>query len=120
MTDVTPLERIGGTPAVRRVVDRLYFWVYRDDELYLPYFTRVSLPSLKAHMVSLLSHLLGGREYEGRELISVHAPLNIAERHYDRVTDYVMAALYEEHVPRDIIAAVDERLADLRPLLTHS
>jgi hemoglobin len=54
--------RIGGAPTVRRVVDRMYAWILRDDVLYLRYFDGVDMAPLKAHMVALLSQLLGGAQ----------------------------------------------------------
>lgn len=116
---MTGFERIGGTVTVRRAVDRLYFWIYRDDELYLRYFQDVDLPALKAHMVSLLSHVLGGpRAYDGRDLTELHRRLKVTPAHYDRVRDYVVATLLVEHAPRTVVSDVDGALLDMRDQFT--
>jgi hemoglobin len=112
----TPYQRIGGATTVRRVVDRLYAWILRDDNLYLPYFEHLDMVPLRAHMVKLLSQVLGGpHEYTGRDLAVAHARLNITAEHYGRVGDYLIAALLVEHTPPDIIAAVQDVLAAQQP-----
>jgi hemoglobin len=119
----TPFERLGGKqvaiPLLRSAVDRLYFWITRDDELFNAYFRGVDMPGLKAHMVTLLASTLGDpdSQYTGRELALVHARLHITPTHYDRVCDYVEASLLVEHCPRDILATVAGVLADLRPVI---
>jgi hemoglobin len=114
----TMYERIGGAPTVRRVVDRLYAWTLRDDELYLSYFEGRDLTRLRAHMVALLSQVLGGpREYHGRDLADAHAGLGITDAHYSRVGDYLVAALLVEHAPEDIVAAVQGVLVEQRPAI---
>lgn len=115
-SDASAYDRIGGAATVRRVVDRLYYWISRDDELFLRYFADVSLPRLRAHMVTLLSQALGGPgEYTGRELAEAHAGLQITAEHHQRVCDYVVAGLLVEHAPRDVVNAVADLLDDLRP-----
>jgi len=114
-------DRIGGSPTVRAAVDRLYAWIARDDELWVNYFQGVDLPTVKGHMVKLLSQTLGGpKQYSGRDLKQAHAHLNIKGSHYDRVVDYVLASLLVAHAPRDVMAAVEGVLLDLRPQLCTS
>jgi hemoglobin len=114
----TPYDVIGGARAVRAVVDRLYFYISRDDDLFNNYFRETNLGALKAHMVALLSQTLGGpKQYEGREMAEAHARLHIAPAHYDRVADYVEASLLIEHCPRAILALVQDVLASLKPAI---
>jgi hemoglobin len=108
----SPYLRIGGATAVQSVVDFLYFLVMRDEQV-KPYFNQAYLPAVKAHMVKLLSQVLGGpREYTGRQLGEAHAHLGIRAEHYARVGRYVVASLLVHHVPADIIATVEDVLAD--------
>ena len=114
----TAYEAIGGAPTVRSAVDRLYFWISRDDDLFNAYFRDVNLGALKAHMVALLSQTLGGpKTYTGREMHEAHAGLAIRPEHYDRVVDYVEAALLVEHCPRPILHVVQGVLASLKPAI---
>lgn len=119
----TAFERIGGATAVRRVVDRLYACIVRDDQLFLTYFEPIDLPRLKAHMVKLLSQVLGGPAgYSGRDLREAHAhlrdangsPVRVTAAHYHRVCDYVIAALLIEHAPPDVVDAVKGVLAQVQ------
>lgn len=112
----SPYEIIGGAPTIRSAVNRLYFWIGNDDELFNLYFRDVNLGALKAHMVALLGQTLGGpKTYTGREMHDAHAGLNIHPAHYDRVCDYVEATLLVEHCPRDILGTVQGVLASLKP-----
>lgn len=115
---ITPYEIVGGASTVRSAVDRLYFWISRDDELFNLYFRDVNLGALKAHMVALLTQTLGGpKVYSGREMADAHAHLRIYPEHYDRVADYVEATLLVEHCPRAILAVVQGVLAGLKPVI---
>jgi hemoglobin len=119
-TQATMYERLGGGPVIRTIVDRLYAWIARDDELWIPYFQRVQLQTLKAHMVRLLTKVLDGPDsYSGRALKDAHAHLHITPEHYDRVADYVLASLLVAHAPRDILAAVEALLLELRPQIAE-
>lgn len=115
MTTATSMyERVGGGPAVRLVVHKLYQLILADDQLQ-PYFQGVSLERLEGHMADLIAQTLGGPEsYTGGELAVVHADLKITGAHYDRVADYVAAALLIAHAPRDIVAAVGDVLGGLK------
>ncbi len=52
-------ERIGGSPAVKGVVDELYVRLTADDQVG-HYFTDIDLPTQKRHMVLMLTKVLGG------------------------------------------------------------
>lgn len=117
---ISMYQRVGGAPTVRRVVDRMYAWIFHDDVLYLRYFVHVEKPTIKAHMVKLLSQVLGGpNQYTGRDLGEAHAhlrdsegrPVAVTAEHYARVGDYVIAALLVEHPPTDVLDAVRGVLA---------
>jgi hemoglobin len=108
---VTPWELLGGAPAVKLMVGRIYHLIKFDDEIYLRYFDGIDLVRIQAHMVALLTKLLGGPDkYQGRDLREAHRDLRIPERHYVRVGNYVMSALYSVHPTPEIVRAVADAL----------
>ncbi len=112
----TPYEIIGGAPTIRSAVERMYFWILKDDLLYNRYFRGVDMPGLKAHMVALLSQTLGGpKVYDGRSMSDAHAHLHIESEHYVRVGKYVVATLLVEQAPWEVIETVRDVLAQLEP-----
>ncbi|GAB3839269.1 hypothetical protein GCM10027610_044700 [Dactylosporangium cerinum] len=107
--------RVGGGPAIKHVVDQLYTWILTDKEL-SPYFATVTVESLKRHMAALLAQVLGGpADYDGRSLLDAHRGLAITDAHYTRVVDLALAALFLAHAPRDVVAAVEDTLAAVKP-----
>ncbi|WP_223874081.1 group I truncated hemoglobin [Salinispora vitiensis] len=107
-------DRIGGASTVTRVVDRLYTLIL-DDSLLRPTFHDTDLAPLKRHMAALLSQVLDGpKAYTGRDLATVHKPVAITDAQYRSVADYLLACLYIEHAPADVLAAVAETLTALQ------
>lgn len=114
----TPFASIGGTPTLRSAVERLYFWITRNDDLFNAYFRDVDLTMLKAKMVTILSQALGGpKAYSMEQLAAAHVPLGITDEHYARVGKYVVAALLVEDVPWAVADAVRITLDDLKPVI---
>ena len=118
--ELSPFERVGGTPAVKAVVDRFYGRVLADDDL-AHYFTSLDasgMRQLKRHQVAMISQVLGGpREYTGRELADAHQRLNIPGLHYRRVSHLLVGTLWEFDVPEDIIFDVSELLVSLEGVI---
>jgi hemoglobin len=108
---ISDYERVGGGPAVTAVVDRFYTTVLADPQL-SGYFENVDLPRLKRHQVLLVSQVLGGpAQYDGRDLASAHATLDVTKDDFGRVVEHLVAALKEASVPPDIIDRVGSTLA---------
>ncbi|UPK75116.1 group 1 truncated hemoglobin [Nocardioidaceae bacterium SCSIO 66511] len=96
-------ERIGGGRAVSAVVDRFYDLILADPSL-VDYFAETRMEHLKRHQVMLVSHLLGGpAEYDGRDLRTAHAGMDIGAADFDRVVTHLVTALTEAGVPSDVI-----------------
>lgn len=113
-------DRIGGASTVTRVVDRLYTLIL-DDSLLLPTFHDKDLVPLKRHMAALLSQVLGGpKAYTGQDLATVHQPLAITDAQYRSVADYLLACLYIEHAPADVLAAMVETLTTLQATIVSA
>jgi hemoglobin len=108
-------ERIGGSSAVKGVVDELYVRLTADDQVG-HYFTDVDLPAQKRHMVLMLTKVLGGPDtYDGRSLEAAHKPLGIPDADYDRVGETLLGILAEGGVPDDIQRDVGDVLGAVRP-----
>jgi hemoglobin len=107
-------ELIGGAPSVREVVDRFYVAVLDDADL-KPYFADVDMPSLKRHMVALLSSVLGGpKPYEGRELADAHRGMSITGEHYDKVGDHLVTVLRGQGADEEVVGHVVHTLGQVR------
>jgi len=107
-------DRIGGGPAIRSVVERLYDWILSDVHLQ-PYFDGVDISRVKRHMAAVLTEVLGGPgPYLGLDLGEAHRRLGVTAEHYARVVDLAVAALLVAHVPRDVVAVVEAALEKTR------
>ena len=113
-------DELGGTATVKEAVDRFYKLVLDDREL-VGYFEGVDLAKLKGHQVKLISHVLGGpNEYDGRDLATAHANLNITEAHYQKVGGYLTGVLTTMGARGEIVDAVGTTLATVAPQIVTS
>ena len=110
----TAYDRIGGAPAVRRVVDRFYVSLLLDPQL-SHYFAAVDMARLKGHQAALLTQVLGGPgRYSGRDLAVAHQHLRVTGADFDRVGEHLIGVLREAGAPEDIVMSVGETLAGVR------
>ena len=104
-------ERIGGAPAVRTVVDRLYQLILADDQL-AGVFEGSDMAQLKRRQALLISQVLGGpADYDGRELGQARTGRHIARDDYRKVVSYLVQTMVEVGVLPAIIMRVSEALA---------
>jgi hemoglobin len=107
-------DRVGGTPAIREVVEQFYARVLDDDEL-APYFADADVSQVKRHQVLLLSQVLGGpAEYDGRDLGEAHRGLGITSDHYDKVVGYLVAVLTDLGADDEVLAAAGGVVAGVK------
>ena len=86
-------DRIGGAPALAAAVDALYTRVLADPEL-KQFFSGINLKALKAQQRAFFAQALGGpAEYRGRDMRTVHARFEIAQRHFDKVAAHLLDTL---------------------------
>lgn len=115
----TPYDQAGGAPVISRMVDLLYGWISFDEQLWLRYFANVTLSTLKHHMAAFLTMALGGPgRYEGRDMRSAHEGLGpedggVRPEDFERVANYVHAALLVCQVPEPIRAAALAKVGSL-------
>jgi len=111
--DATLFERIGGVPAIKAAVDRLYEKMLNDAEL-KPYFAKANLRHLKARQNAFFITALGGPGvYKGKDMRSAHKGMGITRAHFDKTATYLAATLKELRVPQSI---VNEVIAAIAPL----
>ncbi|HEX6873043.1 MAG TPA: group 1 truncated hemoglobin [Micromonosporaceae bacterium] len=117
---VSYYQQLGGAPTIKEAVEQFYARVLGDADLQ-PYFVSVDVPTLKAHQVRLLSHVLGGpNEYTGRELADAHRSLNITEAHYQRVGEHLLGVLTTMGAGEEIVGAVGGILGSVKDQIVAS
>jgi len=109
--ELSDFERLGGTTAVKAVVDRFYELIMDDKQL-AGFFKDTEMAQLKRHQVLLISQVLGGpASYDGRDLQQAHAGMDIARPDYLKVVSYLVQTMVEAGVEPAIIGRVGEALA---------
>jgi hemoglobin len=101
-------DRLGGEAAIRSVVDDLVARAAADDTLN---FTRQGTPAaweatpenielLKTRLVQFVAQATGGpQNYEGRDMATAHAGMQISSEEFDRLGRHLEAALDAHNVP---------------------
>ncbi|HWG25739.1 group 1 truncated hemoglobin [Actinospica sp.] len=114
LTAASFYRRIGGGPALQLAVSEFYDLVLADEEL-KESFATTDMVQLKKHQAALLTSVLGGPSaYEGRDMVDAHTGLDITERQFLLVRDYLVSVLWKLHVPVDIIEAVNSTVMSLQ------
>lgn len=114
MSESSLYTEIGGRDAVVAVVDDFYDRVLNDDRL-ASYFADAAMDDLRAHQVAFVSSVAGGPvEYTGDDMRTAHAHLDLDDEDFDAVAGHLEAALRENGVEDDNVAAVIEAVAALR------
>jgi hemoglobin len=92
-------EKLGGRPAIEKVVDIFYRKVLGDPRV-AGFFGSVNMNLLKKKQEMFLILLTGGPEtYNGPSLREAHAKLNIDAASFDIVTEHLRASLVEVNTP---------------------
>ncbi|GCF13692.1 hypothetical protein Harman_16270 [Haloarcula mannanilytica] len=106
MASQSIFERIGGRDAVEAVVSDFYDRVL-DDPVLEPYFEDTDMQDLYSHQVQFISAVAGGPvNYDGDDMATAHDGMGITEEAFGHVADHLEAALRENDVPDDDIAAI--------------
>ncbi len=107
-------ERLGGDGAIKVVVDRFYQRVTGDPDL-AAHFASVDLARLRRHQAALIAQATGGPTgYDGRDMATAHAALDISGPAFDRVVGHLLETLRELQVPPREIDEVGVVLGPLR------
>jgi hemoglobin len=109
----TLYDRLGGEAAIRSVVDSFVARAAADDTLN---FTRQGTESaweatpenvelLKTRLVQFVSQATGGPQaYEGQDMATAHAGMEITNAEFDRLGGHLVAALQAHNVPEPEVA----------------
>lgn len=107
MEQASLYERLGGTPALKKAVVRLYGRIMTDP-LLSPFFDPDEIERLRRSQMSFLIMAFGGsHHYTGKNLREAHAPLvaeGLSDRHFDAVRGHLGETLSEMGVAPDLIA----------------
>jgi hemoglobin len=93
-------DLIGGQETIKAVTERFYERVLKDDSL-RHFFGQTDMVHLRSRQVMLISMLLGGGIYTGKDLPSAHADARdhgLGDAHFDVFLKHFRAALEEAGV----------------------
>lgn len=100
-------ERIGGEPAVRATVAKLYEKIL-SDEILAPFFENVDIEVLRRSQAAFVTYAFGGaKQYSGKGMRNAHKNAvnhGLSDVHFDKVAGHLSAAMQELNVPQDLIA----------------
>ncbi len=101
-------EEIGGNEAVNAAVDVFYEKVLADDRV-KEFFTDVDMPGQKGKQRKFLAYAFGAPvKYDGKDMRSAHAHLNLTEEHFSAIAEHLQATLEELKVPAELVAQAME------------
>jgi hemoglobin len=112
-------ERLGGRPAIGAVVDEFLQRVAADKRINARFFN-TDLVRLRGLLVDFLCAAAGGSgKYEGRDMHSAHAGLNLVSEEFDALVEDLVGALKKLNVPaaeqNDVLGA----LGPLKPQIVN-
>ena len=89
---MTLYEKLGGKPAVERIVDDFYKLVLADDTVN-SFFAHTDMKKQQRHQTAFISYALGGPQYTGRSMEKAHEGLNLQPEHFDAIAKHLGDAL---------------------------
>ncbi|GGC82947.1 group I truncated hemoglobin [Vreelandella lutescens] len=109
----TLYERMGGQPTIDAVVENLLYRI-ADDEEVVSYFANSNIDLFAASLAIQLCDVSDGPcQYDGPPMDRAHQTMGITDAHFNRVVEYLDAAMVEEGVP---LAARNDMLGRLAPM----
>jgi truncated hemoglobin YjbI len=110
------LELIGGRSTIKAATELFYSKVLEDANL-RPFFERVDMPHLRSRQIMLISMLLGGRVYTGKDIHDAHArsrDSGLKDMHFDLFLKHFRAALEQVGVKPENAGKIMKRLESKR------
>ncbi len=102
----TLYERLGGSPAIKATVAKLYGKILSDPIL-APFFDGVDVERLRRSQAAFVGMAMGcSKPYEGVDLRKVHSHMNLNDSHFDAVALHLQSSLEELCIPNMLIREV--------------
>ena len=109
----TLYERMGGQPAIDAVVENLLYRI-ADNEEVVSYFANSNIDLFAASLATQLCDVSDGPcQYDGPPMDRAHQTMGITDAHFNRLVQYLDAAMVEVGVP---LAARNDMLGRLAPM----
>lgn len=106
-------ERMGGQTTIDAVVENLLYRIADDDEIVV-YFANSNIDLFAASLATQLCDISDGPcTYNGPPMDRAHQTMGITNAHFNRVVEYLDAAMQDEGVT---LAARNDMLGRLAPL----
>lgn len=106
--------RLGGENAVEAAVEAFYAKVMADDRI-RGFFDGIDMTDQKRKQRDFLTMAFGGPNvYDGRDMRSAHAWMNLEDPHFDAVVENLGATLQELGVPAGLIGEAAEIAESVR------
>ena len=113
-------DRIGGFKKVRKIVSDFYDRVL-ENEVLIPYFEDVDMPSLIDHQTKFYATVLGGpASYTDEQLGKIHKGMGITDHAFDVVCELVVETLEDHDLEEDDIQQVQSLLVAKKHLMVES
>lgn len=108
-------QRVGGTEAVKALVEELHERLLADNRLSHIFSQVKDLARLRSHTVKMLVAALGGpNNYAGRDMASAHFGYPISHTEFTIVLEHVVAAATKLGLSKDQISEILNILEPLR------
>jgi truncated hemoglobin YjbI len=117
---ITPLESIGGTGEIVKIVDQLFNRVMYDQQLRWGYADSETLTRIKWEYVRVFEYILGGTtDIDLSTMLASHRGRGITNGLYWRFIGHLCAALTDLRIKADVVKQLFSAMYDLRPLIVR-
>ncbi len=114
MNEKSLYEQLGGADAIEAVVAGFYERMLADPEI-RPFFRGVQMSRQAQKQIEFFTTALGGPQiYTGKDMVSAHKGMGIADRHFDLLVKHLSATMAEAGVGDGLIGQVLGLLGPLR------
>lgn len=114
-TNTSLYERLGGKTTIDAVVENLLYRIADDPEVVV-FFANTNIDLFAESLASQLCDVSDGPcRYEGPPMDHAHQHMGLTDVHFNRVVEYLDAAMQSEDIP---LGARNELLGRLAPMYT--
>ncbi|MFD1179105.1 group 1 truncated hemoglobin [Paenibacillus puldeungensis] len=107
-------EKVGGEPAIAKVVDYFYDLVLADQTV-SQFFEHTDMDKQRKHQTQFISFALGGpNQYTGGSMAKAHEGMHLEPVHFNAIVGHLRAALAHYSVSEEDISQAIEKVETLR------